>query len=181
MIVLDHRHDKQASRLLGSYKFAATITMLYALSDRGRLGLSVSIDTSAIPIPVPRIGLQLAISGTLGNIVWRGAGPHECYPDRSASTVDAIHLSKVEHMTTPYVVPSENGSRTGVSWVSLSQYPDMSGLRLVVNSGNSLFDFSAQKFSTETLAMATHSSYLDSTRDKTSIYLNIDGKLMGVW
>lgn len=47
--------------------------------------------------------------------------------DRKASCVNAIHSSDIHRLCVPYVVPQENGNRTDVHWVQLSN----------TNAGNS--------------------------------------------
>ena len=77
------------------------------------------MDTHTLGCPLPRVGLQLQLSRALGACLWRGGGPHECYPDRCASAINALHLAPTGQMYVPYVVPSENGARCGVSLLQL--------------------------------------------------------------
>ena len=42
--------------------------------------MNVVVDASSVPVCIPRIGLQLNILPSLQHIVFKGNGPHECYP-----------------------------------------------------------------------------------------------------
>ena len=81
--------------------------------------MAASVDTHALGCPLPRVGLQLQLNKTLGACLWRGGGPHECYPDRCASAIKALHLAPTGQLYVPYIVPSENGGRCDVSLLQL--------------------------------------------------------------
>eukprot|EP01035_Chromulina_nebulosa_P017617 gene17617-23193_t len=91
----------------------------YWLLSNGELKMSVKADTSSLIAVIPRIGLQFLFNPNLSKVTWRGAGPHESYPDRTASAVDAIHIAPASNLYTPYIVPSENGSRCNIKWLKL--------------------------------------------------------------
>ena len=71
-------------------------------------------------VPLPRVGLQLFVDPKVVSwATWRGRGPHECYPDRKASAIDAVHSSSIPSLYVPYLVPGENANRTDVDWLLL--------------------------------------------------------------
>ena len=159
--------------------------MFYLLTTDAKLMCRGSIDTSALCVPIPRIGIQLSLLETMNHVAWCGAGPHECYPDRKASAVEAVHVAHAEHMTTPYLVPTENACRTSTRWVSISSSIDfVSGTRVMVDSGLGSFSFSTQKHSTEELSLMTHNTYLFESGVKPAVrrpvILNLDTHIMGV-
>ena len=80
----------------------------------------VIIDNHFIPgganLPrMPRFGMQLTIPGAFSNVDWYGRGPHESYWDRKAGARGTV--SEQFH---PYIRPQENGNKTDVRWMALS-------------------------------------------------------------
>ncbi|WP_425566878.1 beta-galactosidase small subunit family protein [Sphaerisporangium flaviroseum] len=118
-------------------------------------------------VPLPRLGLRLAVPDRLGAVRWFGGGPGEAYADsRRAARVDAF-TATVEELQTPYVFPQENGSRTAVRWAEL-RGPDGSGLRI---EGHPTVEFTARRWTSEDLDAARHTTDL-APRDR--IFVNAD-------
>ena len=63
---------------------------------------------------IPRIGAVLELAEGLEQVQWWGLGPHECYPDRRASGLVAVHRSSVDAMAEPLVHPQEHGARLDI-------------------------------------------------------------------
>ncbi|MBX6354418.1 MAG: DUF4981 domain-containing protein [Micromonosporaceae bacterium] len=119
------------------------------------------------PCPLPRLGLRLAVPGSLGQVEWFGRGPGEAYPDtRQAARVGRFAMS-VDALQTPYVRPQENGSRTQVRWATLTDGAGV-GMRF---EGRPYFEFTARRWTTEDLAAARHTVDL-APRDR--VYVNLD-------
>ncbi len=154
----------------------------YLITTELEILLSANIDASALPVALPRVGIQFAIKDSFCDVAWKGSGPHETYPDRQESGVNAIHASLVEHLQTPYLVPSENGSRCNTEWVALSRYSSSGQIAkpFVRISSSEPFNFSAQFHSTEALSRMNHSSELRINPDLGAYFLNIDPFLLGV-
>ncbi|MFW6410329.1 MAG: glycoside hydrolase family 2 TIM barrel-domain containing protein, partial [Halanaerobiales bacterium] len=134
-------------------------------------GGEVKIEIDGKPegeLPVlPKIGLQMVIPVEFDQVNWYGRGPGESYIDsKQANRVD-VYSKEVDQLYTPYVYPQDNGNRTDVRWVSLT---NLSGLGIFA-TGKSLLNFSAHRFSTEDLEKADHTDEL-SFRDE--ITLNLD-------
>jgi hypothetical protein len=162
-------------------------TAAYTLVSAEALTMRVTVDTAAVPIPLPRLGLQLNLPRALDTLRWWGAGPHECYPDRRSSAVNALHTADLSSQTlhVPYVRPGENGSRTDTKWVQFTdQSPAAAPHDPVVEHGlriscNRRFNFSAQLHTTEDLARAKHTTDL-AAYPRSFLAVNIDPYLMGV-
>jgi len=84
----------------------------------------VVLDTRVVPSqnlpPPPRIGLQMVLPGGYEHLTWYGRGPHETYADRKEGAQVGVYQGTVDEQYVPYVVPQENGNKTGVRWVSLT-------------------------------------------------------------
>jgi beta-galactosidase len=107
--------------------------------------------------PLPRLGLRLAVPADLGRVTWFGGGPGEAYRDsRRAARVGRFERT-VDALQTPYVYPQENGNRTDVRWVRLT---DSSGAGLHVAAVSSTMDFTARRWTSEQLDAAKHTTDL---------------------
>ena len=122
---------------------------------------------------LPRFGMQMAVPGALGTMTWLGRGPHENYWDRHTGAAVGRYSGKVEDLIHDYVRPQENGNRTDVRWVALT---DAGGSGLLA-SGLPLLSLSAWPYTMEDLEKATHVNELPR-RD--TITLNLDLRQMGV-
>jgi beta-galactosidase len=137
----------------------------------------VTIDTHVVPgekLPfLPRVGLQMALPGGYETFTWYGRGPHESYVDRKAGAQVGVYAGSVDGQYVPYVVPQENGNKTDVRWVALT---DGEGVGLLA-VGESLLEVSAHHFTTRNLEKAQHTCELQR-RDE--ITLNLDHKQSGL-
>ena len=164
--------------------------VIYTLSSCGVLSMNVTVDTTALVVPLPRIGLQLNLPLSLSQVRWRGQGPQECYPDRQASTVSAVHCADLttETLHMPYVRPGENGSRSEVHWVQFTTPYHSTGSSSATGSGkdhtlritsSNKFNFSSQRYTTEELTSSMHiNDILQHPRCFHAV--NIDSYLMGL-
>ena len=74
---------------------------------------------------LPRIGLQLHLPEGYEQLTWYGRGPHETYVDRNEGAQVGVYRSTVDEQFVPYVVPQENGNKTDVRWVTLTNTDGM--------------------------------------------------------
>lgn len=166
----------------------------YTLTAAGCLHMSVAVDASTVPTPLPRVGLQLNFPLSLSQLRWRGCGPHENYPDRRASAVHAVHSAdlRCDTLHVPYVRPGENGSRSDVDWLQLAtaatsietvpdgeQQEQKQPLRALRIQADRPFHFSAQRHTTEDLTLSTHINDL-TAHPRGFLAVNLDPHLMGV-
>ncbi|UNK72419.1 glycoside hydrolase family 2 TIM barrel-domain containing protein [Microbacterium sp. H1-D42] len=118
----------------------------------------VRLDATASPVgvwpdlPLPRLGLDLAIPGVLERADWFGLGPGESYPDSRAAVWLARHTASLDELQAPYVVPQENGHRSDVRTVDLT-WADGTAMRI---TGVGTFGFTARAWSNAELDAAGH-------------------------
>jgi hypothetical protein len=122
---------------------------------------------------LPRIGLQLIILGDFNTFTWYGRGPHESYCDRKEGAQFAVYNGTVEGQYVPYIMPQENGNKTDVRWVSLT---NSKGLGLLA-VGMPFMEASAHYYTIENLTNAKHTFELKKQKDVT---LNLDYKQSGL-
>ena len=68
---------------------------------------------------LPRFGTELILGAGLEQLAWYGRGPHETYIDRQFERVD-VYRSTVDEEWVDYSRPQENGNKTDVRWVALT-------------------------------------------------------------
>ncbi len=72
-------------------------------------------------LPVmPRVGMNVELIRELDNVDWFGRGPFENYTDRNLAAIVGHYRNTVADHYVPYMRPQENGYKTDVRWVSLS-------------------------------------------------------------
>ncbi len=126
---------------------------------------------------LPRFGMTLTLPSEFENISWYGRGPHESYWDRKTGAGIGIYSGTVWEQYHPYVRPQENGNKTDVRWIALSNNEGL-GLLAV---GLPLLNVSTYQFAMEDL------EYTEDVRRHSNeikagdiISLNLDYKQMGV-
>ncbi|BCJ35190.1 beta-galactosidase [Actinocatenispora thailandica] len=174
---MHHRTDEvrpTAAGLLVRTRVAAAsrdagLAVEYRWSAHGDL---LRLVVSVVPqgewlVPLPRLGLRLALPAALEHVTWFGGGPGEAYADsRQAARIDRFSAT-VDELQTPYVFPQENGNRTAVRWATLL---DGSGHGLRVEGAPSI-ELTARRWTSEQLAAARHTTDLVAGD---AIQLNLD-------
>jgi beta-galactosidase/beta-glucuronidase len=154
---------------LAGYSLPPAIHCIYHYTIFG--SGDVVIQTSVIPseeLPeLPRVGLQLVLPGDFDFMRWYGRGPHESYPDRKESALVGSYSGTVQDQYHPYIMPQENGNKTDVRWVALS---NRHGTGLLA-AGNELLNVSAHHYRMENMDNAKHTYELERC-DET--ILNLD-------
>jgi beta-galactosidase len=125
------------------------------------------------PTALPRLGLRMALPGSLDRVAWFGRGPGEAYADTRQAARVGRFAATVDELQTPYVRPQENGNRAEVRWATITD-ADGHGLRV---EGSPTFDLTARRWTTEELAAARHTTDLVAGEH---IHLNIDLAQNGV-
>jgi len=150
----------------------------YFILGNGQIHINNRIEVGEKELPeVPRFGLKMVLPEGFDNVKWYGRGPHENYQDRKTSSFVGLYKSSVADMYYPYVRPQENGNRTGIRWMSLTNH-EGTGLLIL---GSPTFDGSALHYSIDdldyTISKNKHTSDL---KVRPEIYLNIDMNQRGV-
>ena len=106
-------------------------TAIYSIGSNG----SISVDNfferlDNLPI-LPRVGMNVELVTDIDNVSWFGRGPFENYSDRKLAANIGRYSNKVADHYVPYLRPQENGYKTEVRWLSLSD--DETGLLVTAN------------------------------------------------
>ena len=136
--------------------------------DAVRLELDVEPDGVWPDLPLPRLGLRLAIPASFDQVSWYGYGPGEAYPDTRQAARMGRFTTTVDGMQTPYVHPQENGHRIDVRRVELTDAHTGAGIGF---DGDPSFGFTVRRWTSEALDAAAHP--VDLVRSA-RLYVNLD-------
>jgi len=121
---------------------------------------------------IPRIGMRMQLPKQYSNITYFGRGPWENYQDRKASAFIDLYTSSVKDQYVPYIRPQENGYKTDVRWVALSNHEN-NGLLVVAKDTKKGLGFSALHMPNENFD--TTADLLYSGKHKIDDAYQIDG------
>ncbi len=153
---------------------ATKLVITYEIFGTGDIVVEQSLYPSGEGLPnLPRFGMQMAIGGQFSEMTWLGRGPHETYWDRKTGAAVGLYSGPVVDQSHIYVRPQENGNKTDVQWLTLT---DRTGTGLLA-IGEEPLSVSAWPYSMDDLTKATHCNELPY-RDY--ITVNLDYKQMGV-
>ncbi len=123
--------------------------------------------------PLPRVGVQFQLSGQCDRVSWYGRGPYESYWDRKTAPNVGTYSGRVVDQHFNYVNPSENGNKTDVRWLTLT---DANGVGLKV-LGRPLLNFTAHDYADAALMKAKETQVIQKDGKVT---LSLDWQQMGV-
>ncbi|MFC0878695.1 glycoside hydrolase family 2 TIM barrel-domain containing protein [Saccharicrinis sp. FJH2] len=92
----------------------------YTINSAGEVKVDVSYKTDAELPEMPRFGMAMVVSPGFEDYVYYGRGPWENYADRNYSSHLGEYTSKVQDQYFAYIRPQENGNKTDVRWLSLT-------------------------------------------------------------
>ncbi len=163
LIRTEHSYSNRSQILFKSSK-------IYRIAANGTMTISVDVSLAqGIPSPA-RIGLTCHLADQIVNVSYIGLGPFENYPDRQSSAQYDHWQMKLDDLYTPYIFPSENGSRGQVSQLEF-------GRQKISAYEEQNFSFNLSRFSQQQLAKVSHRNLLNA---ENGVWLSIDGYRMGV-
>ena len=119
-----------------------------------------------------RYGVKLQIPAEFEQVEWYGRGPEPTYSDRMFEPI-GIYENSVDGLWVEYARPQENGNRSEVRWLTLSDDTGQ-GLRI---SGMPEFNFAARRYSRQAMESAAYSFEMERSE---VIHLNLDKQQTGV-
>ncbi len=152
--------------------FVAGVSTTYLFSPAGEV--TVSHSAMGLLLPMLKVGVRMGINSTLENVEWYGRGPHESYLDRKTGAKIARHAMTVAELEHRYMRPQENGHRTDVRSLEIS---DSSGFGIKIDSMDIPFGFNLGYYNPEKLDKAKH--LYELIKDN-HITLCLDGAMRGV-
>lgn len=154
-------------------KAPITQTQVYTVYGSGDVLLETNVDVPAAYPPLARMGLALQMPGGFEQFTWLGRGPQESYVDRKAGVKVGLYSGTVDEQYVPYIMPQENGNKTDVRWLALT---DENGVGLLM-AGDPLLEAGAGHFSAADLYAAFHTNEL-TRRDE--VFVTLDSVQCGL-
>ncbi|MEO6733614.1 MAG: glycoside hydrolase family 2 TIM barrel-domain containing protein [Ferruginibacter sp.] len=171
--------DKKQNSILITSQYSlindsARVTVKYTINGEGHIKVGYALTVKPGLPNIPKVGMQMGIDKTYVNIQWFGKGPMENYIDKNYGADEGVYKMPINQFMENYVVPQENGNRTDIRWMYLSNPATSRGLLIVADS---LLSMSAWPYTEENIQTAKHTNKL---KDAGLITLNIDLIQMGV-
>ncbi|PSL06970.1 beta-galactosidase [Haloactinopolyspora alba] len=142
--------------------------------DAVRLEVDVTPDGDWPDLPLPRLGLRLALPASFDQVSWFGPGPGEAYPDTRQAARVGTYTTTVDRMQTPYVRPQENGHRIDVRHAELTDAVTGAGVGV---DGDPHFGLTVRRWTSEDLDAAAHPT--DLVR-RTRVFVTLDAAQHGI-
>jgi beta-galactosidase len=169
--------------VVSSYKLPVAesdFIIKYHFSGEGFLNVNCTFIPGNDTLPfLPRVGVSLTLNRAFDQMMWFGRGPHENYIDRNTSAYVGLYKGSVAEQYFPYDRPQENGNKTEVRWMSLTN-TNGDGLMAI---GAPYISTSAYLFPTEDLdepGVRKSQRHPSDIVEKNMVTWNIDWKQMGV-
>jgi beta-galactosidase len=150
------------------------VKIMYSYNEPGVVKIDYWLTVKPGLPNIPKVGMQMGINKNYTQIEYFGRGPFENYIDRSYGSDVGIYKQDIYDFMENYVVPQENGNRTDVRWMYLSDPKTKDGLLIVADS---LLSMSAWPYTEENIESARHTNKL---KVADHITLNVDLIQMGV-
>jgi len=146
-----------------------TFDSQYKITGDGVIKITNTLNKSNYKGDIPRVGMRMQLQQEFNNLQFYGRGPWENYEDRKASAFIDIYKSTASQQYVPYIRPQDNGYKTDVRWLALSN-TSHSGLLVVQDSKE--FSFSALHMPNEDFDTTSDLNYGSKKIDDT---YRIDG------
>ena len=150
--------------------FKGNFNISYKINSYGELTVVYEGEPSR---ELSRFGATMEVVGNFEQVRWFGKGPDENYCDRNKGAYKGVYDMAVSEMIHDYVRPQENGNRTGVHWLSLSD----ADTEIFIEAIGEPLEMSVWPYSYDQLDEATHIHGLSRNETRT---LNIDHRQKGV-
>ena len=123
-----------------------------SLYGNGKIEVEQSYDFDKTLPSLPRIGVINTTAEGFENVTYWGLGPQENYIDRNRGAFYGCYDTTVRDMFFPYIMPQENGNRTNVDKVIISNGTNS----ININYLSQPFEFGASHYTNEDLFKAFH-------------------------
>lgn len=152
----------------------AAVQVIYTVNGEGVVKVDYRLSPNDSLPNLPKVGMQMGIAREYDQINWFGRGLYENYLDRRYGFDVGVYSQPIHEFMEPYVMPQENGNRTDVRWMFLTNPKNNEGMLIMADS---LLSMSAWPYTEKNINDAKHTYDL---KDAGFLTLNIDLVQMGV-
>lgn len=151
-----------------------TFTLSYSVYKTGKILVNVQSNSAVNKIKfIPRFGVTIEMPDRFEHVQYYGMGPMQSLSDFSKHCYTDIFETAVSAMHEDYIKPQESSCRTDTRW---AQITDEDGIGLRFEAVKNPFVFSADPYTSQMCAKATHLDFLPA---KGTTCVHIDAELMG--
>ncbi|GAF02840.1 glycoside hydrolase family 2 TIM barrel-domain containing protein [Saccharicrinis fermentans] len=151
----------------------------YSIFPDGSIQVQVKWEAGRDDLPeLPRFGMQMRLAKEFDHFKYYGRGPWENYSDRNTASLLGIYESSVKDQRVDYIRPQENGNKTDVRWLTLTNDKGM-GIRVrglqalsVKVAHNPTEDYDA--------GLSKKQMHPSDITPRHQVYLNVDLKQRGL-
>jgi beta-galactosidase len=115
-----HAYRIHLTKVLKGNTGEIQVKSIYTVYATGDIHVSNTFTPSGSLPSLAKVGLQFQMPASFNKIQWYGNGPHETYSDRKTSGRIGLYEGTAESQHFPYITPQENGSKTDVRWMSVT-------------------------------------------------------------
>jgi beta-galactosidase len=158
---------------------AVPYSVEYFIQNDGSIKVTAAMDMTGRELPeLPRFGMRMQLPSMLDSLRYYGRGPWENYSDRNEAAFVGLYSDNVTNQFANYIRPQENGYKTDVRWLTLT---NNKGSGILVK-GIQPICFSALHHSTESMdpGLTKKQQHPTDLNPDNNVYLNIDYKQRGV-
>jgi len=164
----------------------ASYTITYTVLGSGDIIVENAFDKASAQLPeLLRFGMNLELPRAFDNLTWYGRGPFENYWDRNTAADVGLYGGSVAEQYVAYVRPQENGYKTDVRWLTLTNDAGVGLLavgipHISISSHHNLledFDHPQAGYVDRHEAVNRH---VNDIRPRDLVSLNLDCRQMGV-
>ena len=134
-----------------------TGTIVWTVSPAGVIGVQIHAKMREGQPFLPRFGLRLFLPKGMDQVEYFGYGPHESYIDKRRASVQHLFRSSVRDMHEDYIMPQENGSHYGCTYLAVS------GAGSALRVTGDAFSFNASPYTQEELTEKMHNFELEKS------------------
>ena len=150
----------------------AAYVMTYTIHGDGTVQVECSYKPGAEKLSMmPRFGTELVVAPGFENLAWYGRGPKETLIDRAFERI-GVYQSTVDKEWVEYMRPQENGNKTDVRWVKLTNAAGAG----ILATGVAPLNVTARHYTKTDMERA---GYTFQMKRHPETYLNLDGAQMG--
>lgn len=152
------------------------IRITYTVYKNGTIDIRTALKPFVNPLienDMLRFGLTFEMPRTFEHVEYFGLGSHENLNDLKTHTTTGVYSDNVDNMHVPYIKPQDNGNRTEVRWLKIT---NKEGKGLTIKQLEDKFSFSIHHYTQKLLQKALHQEDLS---DQNTTFVSIDGFMRG--
>ncbi|WP_298493860.1 glycoside hydrolase family 2 TIM barrel-domain containing protein [uncultured Algibacter sp.] len=135
-----------------TYKDEVELQLNYHFLSDGKVVVKMAMDAKTTLPSLVKFGMTMGVPKSFTETTYYGKGPWENYIDRKRGAITDEYSFKTNQLFTNFIFPQENGNRSEVKWLKLS---DNKKNQFKIQ-GSPEFGFSIWPYSAKNIQEATH-------------------------